>query len=93
MMDATYIIKKPLLTEKTTEAMNSHGQYAFEVDRRADKPSIKAAIESLYGVRVLGVNTVITEGAHRRMKYGVVGPKKTKKALVRLHPDDTIELF
>ncbi len=92
-MDSTYVIRKPLLTEKTTTAMNEHGQYAFEVDRRADKTSIKAAIEELYGVRVLGVNTISTRSAHKRMKYGVVGPKTTKKALVRLHPEDTIELF
>lgn len=92
-MDALYIIKKPLLTEKTTEAMNTTGRYAFVVDRRADKPSIKAAIEELYGVRVVDVNTVTNRGAFRRMKYGMVSPKVTKKALVRLHPDDTIELF
>ncbi len=92
-MDATYVIKKPLLTEKTTAAMNEDGQYAFVVDRRADKPAIKAAIEELYGVRVLGVNTVTTKGARRRLRYGYVEPKLVKKALVRLHPDDSIELF
>lgn len=92
-MDSHYIIKKPLLTEKSTEDMNTSGRYAFVVDRRADKPTIKAAIEELYGVRVLDVNTITNRGAYRRMKYGVVSPKITKKALVRLHPDDTIELF
>jgi large subunit ribosomal protein L23 len=92
-MDAIYVIKKPLLTEKTTESMNSHARYGFIVDRRADKVAIKAAVEELYGVRVLSVSTITHKGKNRRMKYGWVEPKVTKKALVRLHPEDTIELF
>jgi large subunit ribosomal protein L23 len=92
-MDATYIIKRPLITEKSTFAMNELGQYAFEVDPRASKPEIKAAIESLYKVRVVSVNTQIRKGKERRLKYGYVTEPISKRALVRLHPDDTIELF
>jgi large subunit ribosomal protein L23 len=92
-MDAIYVIKKPLLTEKSTDAMNTHGRYAFIVDCRADKGTIKAAVEELYGVRVVSVSTITHMGKNRRMKYGWVAPKTTKKAMVRLHPDDTIELF
>lgn len=92
-MDATYIIKRPLITEKSTFAMNELGQYAFEVDPRASKPEIRAAIESLYKVRVVSVNTQIRKGKERRLKYGYVTEPISKRALVRLHPDDTIELF
>jgi hypothetical protein len=45
-IDPIYIVKKPVLTEKSTEAMNEHGRYTFEVDRRATKTDIKDAIES-----------------------------------------------
>lgn len=92
-MDATYIIKRPLVTEKSTFAMNELGQYAFEVDPRASKPEIKAAVESLYKVRVVSVNTQVRKGKERRLKYGYVTEPIKKRALVRLHPDDVIELF
>ena len=92
-MDATYIIKRPLVTEKSTFAMNELGQYAFEVDPRASKPAIKAAVESLYKVRVVSVNTQVRKGKERRLRYGYVNEPNTKRALVRLHPDDTIDLF
>lgn len=92
-MDATYIIKRPLVTEKSTYAMNELGQYAFEVDPRASKPEIKAAVEQLYKVRVLSVNTQVRKGKERRLKYGYVTEPVSKRAIVRLHPDDTIELF
>lgn len=92
-MHPMYVIKRPLLTEKSTEAMNAGGHYTFEVDRTATKTDVKKAIESLYGVRVHDVNTQVRKGKERRMRFGWVSEKVTKKATVRLHPDDTIELF
>ncbi len=56
-IDPIYIIKKPILTEKSTEAMNELSRYTFHVDRRATKTDIRGAIESLYGVTVEGVQT------------------------------------
>lgn len=92
-MDATYIIKRPLVTEKSTFQMNELNQYSFEVDPRASKPEIKAAIEHIYKVRVVGVNTQVRKGKERRLKYGYVNEPRKKRAMVRLHPDDTIDLF
>lgn len=91
-MDYGYIIKKPLLTEKSTAQMEL-GQYAFEVDRRASKTEIKEAVESLYGVKVAGVQTIVRKARERRTRFGYVKPSPTKKALVRLHEGDVIELF
>lgn len=91
-MDASYIIKRPLLTEKSTEGMEI-GQYAFEVDRRATKTDIKGAVESLYGVKVTAVQTQTRKRAERRTRYGYVKPAPTKKATVRLRDGDVIELF
>lgn len=93
MMEATQVIKKPLLTERTTYAMNERKQYTFVVDPRATKPEIKAAIESLYKVRVVGVNTMVQKHKAKRTRFGVSRPAPTKKAVVRVHAEDTIELF
>ena len=92
-MESIHIIRRPLITEKSTFHSNEMGRYAFEVDRTATKTQIKHAIEDLYRVRVVGVSTVTTRGGNRRMKYGKVKGKVTKKAIVRVHEGDTIELF
>ncbi len=92
-MDATYVIKKPILTEKSTVAMNEEGRYTFLVDRRASKTEIKDAVESLYGVKVVGVTTQLRKGKERRLRYGYVTEKLTKKATVKLQEGQTIDLF
>jgi len=92
-IDHIYVIKKPLLSEKSTFAMNERKQYSFVVDPRATKTQIKAAVEAIYKVRVERVNTVIQKHRARRLKYGVSQPSPTKKAVVHLHADDSIELF
>ncbi|MCC6227769.1 MAG: 50S ribosomal protein L23 [Phycisphaerales bacterium] len=92
-MEAIYVIKKPLISEKATYGMNEEKRYTFLVDRTATKDDIKAAIEQLYKVRVVGVNTQVRKGKERRLKYGLVVEPTTKKAVVRLHPEDQIELF
>lgn len=92
-MESIHIIRKPLITEKSTFQSNEHNRYAFEVDPTATKTQIKNAIEDLYRVRVVGVSTVNQRGRNRRMRYGLVKGKSTKKAIVRIHKSDTIELF
>lgn len=88
-----HIIKKPLLSEKGTWAMNEQKKYTFLVDPRATKTEIKNAVQEIYKVRVLGVNTIVRKGEHRRLKWGMTILPDTKKAIVRLHADDSIELF
>ena len=92
-MDSSYVIKRPLVTEKSTFHMNELGRYAFEVAPRATKMDIKKAIETLYKVKVVGVNTQTRKGKSRRLKYGVVQEPKRKQAIVRLREGDAIELF
>jgi large subunit ribosomal protein L23 len=92
-IDPIYIVKKPVLTEKSTEAMNEQGRYTFQVDRRATKTDIKAAIESLYGVSVEGVQTRTLKGKVKRLRYGYVRESSTKTATVRIKEGQVIELF
>jgi large subunit ribosomal protein L23 len=92
-IEHTQIVKHPLLSEKSTYAMNEHGRYSFVVDVRATKTEIKAAIESIYKVRVEKINTVIQKHRAKATKFGVTVPAPTKKAIIRLHAEDRIELF
>lgn len=92
-MDPVYVLKRPLVTEKSTFAMNERKQYSFQIDPRASKADVKKAVESAYGVRVVGVTTQVRKHKARRQKFGLVLEPNTKKATVRLHPDDTIDLF
>ncbi len=93
MLEAHYILRKPLLTEKSTSLMEDLNVYAFEVGRRASKDDIKAAVESAFGVKVLKVTTQVRKGGSRRFRYGKVAENSWKRAMVRVAEGDTIELF
>lgn len=93
ILHETEIIRKPLISEKSTFLANVKNAYSFEVDRKADKPQIKAAIEKLYHVKVLEVRTANVEGKTRRTKTGFKKTREWKKAIVKLHPDNKIDLF
>lgn len=91
-MESTRVIRKPLLTEKTTFATTEFNRYAFEVDRKATKPQIKRAVEDLYDVRVIGVATQNRKGQMRRNRFGFWRSDRMKQAIVKVHPEDKIEL-
>lgn len=103
-LDPTQVLKRPLITEKSTwEATHAiakgkrQGQpvnrYSFEVAIDARKPQIKQAVEKVYGVRVQKVSTQVRKGRERRTRWGITNTGQWKKATVQLHPDDRIELF
>ena len=92
-LDATQIIKKPMVTEKTAWESGSRNHYAFVVVKDASKPQIKKAIESLYGVRVERVSTQLRKGKFFRTRFGAAKRSDWKKATVHLHEDDRIEIF
>jgi large subunit ribosomal protein L23 len=92
-MQATTVIRKPLITEKATFGSSAFNRYAFEVDRLATKDQIKKAVQELYDVRVVGVATQTRKGRQRRNRYGFWRAKAMKQAIVKVHPDDRIELF
>ncbi len=92
-MEPTRVIRKPVITEKSTYMSGESNRYAFQVDRRATKPQIRKAVEALYGVRVVAVATQNRPDKVRRFKYGYITTSATKRAIVKIHPDDRIELF
>jgi large subunit ribosomal protein L23 len=92
-MEPTAVIRKPLVTEKSTFGSSELNRYAFEVDRHATKLQIRKAVESIYGVRVVSIATQNRKGESRRFRYGMVTTPTVKRAIVRIHPEDKIELF
>lgn len=91
-MDARDVIIRPLITEKST-MMIEEGKYTFVVAKQAAKDEIKAAVESIFNVKVLSVNTVNCIGKTRRMGRNVGKRPDYKKAIVRLAAGETIEFF
>ncbi len=69
-MQHEQVLRRPLVTEKATKTIEAQNAYAFEVDPKADKPAIKAAVEAIYNVRVLRVTTQNRKGEMRRNRYG-----------------------
>ncbi|MFQ5624032.1 MAG: 50S ribosomal protein L23 [Paracoccaceae bacterium] len=85
------VIRKPVITEKATLASEANA-VVFEVAMDANKPSIKEAVESLFGVKVKAVNTVITKGKVKRFKGRPGRRKDVKKAYVTLEEGNTIDV-
>ncbi|AQU86950.1 50S ribosomal protein L23 [Komagataeibacter xylinus] len=85
------IIRSPLITEKAT-ALSEKNQVGFKVAISATKPEIKVAVETLFGVKVLGVNTLIQKGKAKRFKGRPGQRSDVKKAFVQLAEGQSIDL-
>jgi large subunit ribosomal protein L23 len=85
------IIRNPVITEKATR-VGEQNQMVFRVAIDASKPEIKAAIEGLFGVKVLAVNTLVQKGKAKRFKGRPGQRSDVKKAYVRLAEGQTIDL-
>ncbi|MBB5174984.1 50S ribosomal protein L23 [Texcoconibacillus texcoconensis] len=94
MANARDIIKRPVVTERTTDLM-AENKYTFEVDPRANKTEIKKAIEEIFdGTEVANVNTMNYKGKFKRFGRYTGYTRKRKKAIVELTQDSKeIEFF
>lgn len=92
-MEAYQIIKRPLVTEKSSRLARLYSQYTFEVDRRANKIQIKRAVEEAFDVDVLMVNTAIVPGKRQRWGRRLIRKPSWKKAVVTIYPGQEIEGF
>jgi large subunit ribosomal protein L23 len=91
-MNHYQIIIRPLVTEKNTNLMELN-KYSFEVDRNANKPQIKQAIETIFSVSVTNVHTMNVRGKLRRRGREFGYTRDWKKAIVTLAEGDRIEIF
>ncbi len=92
-MDPYQIIKRPLITEKGMRCNEEHNTVVFRVDRRANKLQIKQAVEALFPVKVLRVNTLNMEGKKKRVRFREGKRPDWKKAYVTLREGDAITFF
>jgi len=92
MRDYRDIIIKPVVTEKSMN-LQADNKYTFFVDTRANKTEIKNAIEKIFEVEVLQVNTMNVKGKMKRVGRFTGKTSDKKKAIVSLKPGQTIKLF
>ena len=85
------VILAPVITEKST-LLSENNAVVFKVASDATKPAIKAAVEALFDVKVIGVNTLITKGKTKRWKGKPYTRSDVKKAIVRLAEGQTIDV-
>jgi len=87
------IIFRPLVTEKGMHKANRNNAYAFEVNPLAGKADIRRAVEELFDVKVLRVNTQNRKGHPRKTRYRSGETKAWKKAVVTLDKEHRINFF
>ena len=91
------ILQKPILTEKASALTEKSNRFTFRVDHRANKLQIKSAIEKMYGVNIIALNTMVVVGKlkSRNTKGGIVSGRspKYKKAIVTLKDGETIDYY
>jgi large subunit ribosomal protein L23 len=86
------VLIRPIVTEQST-LLQERGKYVFEVQKSANKADVKAAVEKVFEVTVLDVNTMTIKGKSKRFGPRPVSKPNWKKAVVTLRSGDTIQLF
>jgi len=81
------------VSEKSVDAIEENNVYTFEVAKDATKPQIARAVEEIFDVKVIKVNTMNVSGKPRRVRYALGKTKNWKKALVTLAEGDKIDIF
>ena len=91
-MNARHVIVRPVVSEKSY-ALLAANKYTFRVHDRSNKTQVRQAVEEVFGVRVHGVRTAWVKPKPKRRGYTSGKSRQWKKAVVTLHPEDSIELF
>ncbi|MBA0054089.1 50S ribosomal protein L23 [Streptomyces sp. AJS327] len=90
--DPRDLLIKPVVSEKSY-ALLDENKYTFVVDPRANKTQIKQAVETVFSVKVMGVNTLNRQGKRKRTRTGYGRRADTKRAIVTLAEGDRIDIF
>ena len=93
MKDPRDVIIQPVVSEKSYDLIERSNTYTFVVDRRARKEEIRRAVEVLFDVRVLNVNTLNRKGKRKRTRFTVGRRADTKRAMVTLPIGQTVDIF
>jgi large subunit ribosomal protein L23 len=87
------VIVAPIVSEKSYDLIEKHNTYTFEVDPRSSKEEIRTAVEGIFDVKVVRVNTMNRQGKRKRYGYRFGKRKDIKRALVTLAEGNSIDLF
>jgi large subunit ribosomal protein L23 len=93
MKDPRDLIFEPVVSEKSYDHIEDANTYTFLVDPRSNKTEIKEAVQAIFDVTVLSVNTMNRKGKLKRTGYIIGKRKDTKRALVKLAAGDSIDIF
>ena len=91
-MNIYEVLRKPLVTEKSTR-LSEKNKYVFEVDKKASKDQVRAAVEKAFNVGVVSVNVVRIPSESKRAGKRIVTSSSWKKAIVTLKEGDKIQFF
>ena len=87
------VILNPVVSEKSYQLIEDQNSYTFEVEPRASKEQIREAVEEIFEVKVVRVNTLHRKGKRKRYGYTFGRRKDTKRAIVTLAEGNSIDLF
>jgi large subunit ribosomal protein L23 len=93
LRDPHTIIRQPLITEKATDGIDDGNIYVFKVDPTANKIEVRAAVEDIFDVKVVKVNTSNQSGKRKRIGKSLGFTKSYKKAIVTLAPGHKIDIL
>ena len=93
MKDPRDVVFKPVVSEKSYDLIQDVNTYTFLVDKRSNKTEIKQAVQVIFDVRVISVNTMNRKGKLKRTGWVVGRRAATKRALVKLAVGDSIDIF
>jgi large subunit ribosomal protein L23 len=87
------VVLKPVVSEKSYDLIQDNNTYTFVVDKRSNKTEIKQAVQSIFDVRVVSVNTINRKGKQKRTGWVVGRRADSKRALVTLAVGESIDIF
>jgi large subunit ribosomal protein L23 len=92
-MTPEQVIRRPIILTEKANLLRQGNQVVFEVARTANKVQIREAVQKMFNVKVLNVNTLLMRGKDRRMGRGYGKMQNWKKAIVTLKEGDSIDFF
>jgi large subunit ribosomal protein L23 len=93
MKDPRDVVLEPVVSEKSYDLIQDFNTYTFVVDKRSNKTEIKQAVQRIFDVRVVSVNTINRKGKRKRTGYVLGKRADSKRALVTLADGHSIDIF
>jgi large subunit ribosomal protein L23 len=92
-MNSRVVLRRPVITEKTTFGIEKLNTYVFQIHKEANKIQVRKAVEELFNVKVLKVNVRNRKGKFKRMGRSAGFGKDRKEAIVTLRTGDKIDIY